>query len=128
MFTPNGESIRNRKDHFEHQEQGGKELLHLLVKPFIREFPHFDSIRAVLEATAAGKLTPAQAEKAIDEVRMRQSVCTLAEPVMLAANDLQNYCDNLSKGCEHCECELESLMHKMNEAFSNLEKALKERC
>ena len=128
MFNTNIENLRNRKDHFEHQEQGGKELLHLLVKPFISETPHFDSIREVLDATAAGKLTPAQAEKAIDEVRMRQNVCTLAGPVMLAANILQNYCDNLSKGCEHCECELQSLMNKLDEAFADLEKTLNERC
>ena len=128
MFNTNIENLRNRKDHFEHQEQGGKELLHLLVKPFISETPHFDSIRGVLEATAAGRLTPAQAEKAIEDVRMQQNLCTLAAPVMLAADVLQNYCSNLSKGCEHCEQELKTLTNKLNEAFANLEKALKVRC
>ena len=128
MFTTNGEKIHHQDPYFAHQTQGGKELLHILLKPFLSDTPHYESIRQVLDATAAGLLTPAQAEKAIEDVRMRQELCTLAAPVMLAADGLQNYCSNLSKGCEHCEQELQTFTNKLNEAFANLEKALQERC
>ena len=85
-----------------------------------------EAAHAILEYIASEDFD--KAEKAIEDVRMQQNLCTLAAPVMLAADVLQNYCSNLSKGCEHCEQELKTLTNKLNEAFANLEKALKERC
>ena len=70
MFTAQGEKIPSYDPHLQHQTEGGKALLALLVGPIIGARPRYGTVKQVLIATAAGTITTAQAKKAI--LRLQQ--------------------------------------------------------